>query len=93
MSEKKVSKGAAILCDCLGNIEKVLRDDLEIEKRAKKGMPFASIAAGGDLVKALNFMMELRSKGAAFDWQINVELEGKPTRSQVMIPYQFRLDT
>jgi signal transduction histidine kinase len=79
MSEKKVSKGAAILCDSLGNIERVLRDDLAVEKRAKKGKPFASIAAGGDLVKALNFMMELRSKGAAFDWQINVDLEGKPT--------------
>ncbi len=74
MNQKEKPYGLAILCDRHGNIRQILRDDLEIGQRITIGRPFISIVDRANRDKALNFLVEMRSNGAAFNWQINVPL-------------------
>ncbi len=72
VNENSKPEGLAILCDLTGNIQEILRDDLGVGGAERIGKPFTSLVDRADMTKALNFMVEVRSQGAAFDWQINI---------------------
>lgn len=64
--------GLALLCDADGNITQIIRDDLRLGARIAPGQPFVRLIERGSLVKTLNFLTELKTRGAAFDWELNV---------------------
>ncbi len=64
--------GLALLCDAEGIILRVVRDELGLGTRARPGQPFTRMLDRGSLTKGLNFLAELRSKEAVFDWEMNV---------------------
>lgn len=66
------ASGIALLCDLDGNIREILRDPLGLGAAIRLGMPFARLAASGNLAKALSFQNEIVTQGAAFDWEINI---------------------
>ncbi len=78
MEESKSKAGIALLCDSQGNLLKVLCDDLELAGQASRGQPWTTLVDRGSLQKALNFSVEVRKKGAAFDWEINIIADGSP---------------
>ncbi len=69
------SSGLALLCDWNGNILEILRDPLGLGAQIQLGMPFARLATHGSLGKALSFLAEIRAQGAAFDWEINLQVK------------------
>jgi signal transduction histidine kinase/CheY-like chemotaxis protein len=72
MSDLPEVCGVVIWCDLQGNILGVVRDDLGISGALAPGRPFSLVVDRAALPKALNFLVEVRSNGAAFDWQLNV---------------------
>lgn len=70
MSE--AGSGLALRCDTQGNILEVLRNSPPLGISIKTGMPFARLAAAGSLAKALTFLTEVKTAGAAFDWEIHL---------------------
>jgi signal transduction histidine kinase len=68
--------GIALLCDSQGTVLKVLRDELGVGERIAPGQPWSALVDRGSLKKALNFLVELREKGAVFDWEINLPHQG-----------------
>lgn len=64
--------GIALCCTMMGNVSEVLVLSPELRIPVHSGMPFARLAASGSLAKALSFLLEIRAKGAAFDWEINI---------------------
>ncbi len=79
--------GIALLCDEQGALVKVLRDDLDLiaqdnseqNLNISAGQPWTALVDRGSLQKALNFLVEVKKKGATFDWEMNV-----PTERSVM---------
>ena len=67
-----MTDGFAVLCDVSGNITQILNDTLGYGENILPGMLFTRLAAPGELAKALSFMMEITTQGAAFDWEINI---------------------
>lgn len=64
--------GIALCCTMTGTISEVLHHSPELGITVQPGMPFARLAASGSMAKALSFLVEIRARGAAFDWEINV---------------------
>lgn len=71
--------GMVLVCDADGMITEVLLDDHEILGKKVLSRSLAAIFDRGSLVKALNFVAEIKSRGAAFDWQLNIVLGDGPT--------------
>lgn len=69
------TRGLALLCDADGNITHVVRDDLGVSTHLALGQPLARLVERGSFVKALNFLTELRTRHAVFDWEMNVPLD------------------
>jgi signal transduction histidine kinase len=66
--------GVALLCDLGGNVLQVIRDELGFLKKQILGRPLSSLVDRGSLGKSLNFIVEIKSNGAAFDWELAVPL-------------------
>ncbi len=66
------SGGFALQCDAHGNVTNVLNDTLGLGAVIQPGMPFTRLAARGGLAKALSFLTEINTQGAAYDWEINI---------------------
>jgi two-component system, OmpR family, sensor kinase len=71
------SKGVMLTCDLHGNLTQINQDSLGLGACAQPGIQFSRLAAHGNLGKALSFLEEIRQKGAAFDWEINLQLDGQ----------------
>ncbi|HWQ21050.1 MAG TPA: histidine kinase dimerization/phosphoacceptor domain -containing protein [Methanotrichaceae archaeon] len=67
----------ALLCDAMGVILQVIDDRIGLADRALPGKSLTSLVDRGSLSKMLNFLVELRSHNAAFDWEMNVLLSGQ----------------
>ena len=78
MQASQETTGIAVLCDTEGMVLKVLRDDLGIGEHVACDQPWSALMDRGSLKKALNFLVELRDKGAAFDWEMNVPGQDGP---------------
>jgi signal transduction histidine kinase len=66
------TRGLALLCDADGNITHIVRDDLGVSAHIALGQPLVRLVERGSLVKALNFLTELKTNHAVFDWEMNV---------------------
>ncbi|MCF8228577.1 MAG: HAMP domain-containing histidine kinase [Bacteroidales bacterium] len=68
--------GLAVLCEESGKIEKVLRDDFGALQNAG-GKQFSNIIDPGSREKSLNFILEIKKKNIAFDYQLNMLIDQK----------------
>jgi signal transduction histidine kinase len=64
----------ALLCDQEGIIQRIVQDELGISDRIVPGWSLIRLVDRGSMQKLLNFLLELRTRGAAFDWELNVPL-------------------
>lgn len=67
----------SILCDPHYRIIEFTRDELGISTRVTPGHLFTTIVDSESVEKALNFLVELRTKGATFDWPLTIPLAGQ----------------
>ncbi len=67
--------GVALLCDSQGNLRAILRDDLGFFNAFQPGVPFAAMVDCGSSEKAAMFVSLVNSRGAAFDWEMNLRVE------------------
>jgi len=72
----KAPVGTALVCDEGGTIRGILRDDLGLPGLTP-GTALGQLVDPSSRIKLLNFLVELRGKGAAFDWEISVPKEGE----------------
>ncbi len=66
------NQGLVLLCDTAGNIQQVLHCPAEWEIPLTNGRPFPLLAVPGSMHKALAFLNQIRTKGVAFGWEINI---------------------
>ncbi len=69
--------GVALRCDDRGVVLKVIRDDLDLADRFVPGRPFPAGVDRGSVAKALSFLAEVQVHGAAYDWELNVDVAGR----------------
>lgn len=74
--------GLAILCNSDGIILKILRDDLKIASHVQAGQPLVTLVDGNGLQKILDFLIEVQTYGAAFDWELNFKFKVEPTSAE-----------
>ncbi|MFW6082844.1 MAG: hypothetical protein ACOC8C_02180, partial [Chloroflexota bacterium] len=75
MSRNEERSGVALLCDHQGIVLEVLRDELDLGERVSPGRPWNAMLDRGSFKKALDLLVELRRRGAVFDWEMNVPQE------------------
>ncbi len=66
--------GLALLCDDQGFIQHILYNSVGISEPLLLSHSLTQIVEPGGLSKLLNFMVELRTRGAVFDWELNIKL-------------------
>lgn len=66
------TKQFLLYCTLGGQVTEVFRDDEHILPESIIGNLFFSIVVPGDLEKALNFFLELKTNGTAIGWEINL---------------------
>ncbi len=69
--------GAAFLCDADGVIRQVIRNDLGLA--GAPGQPLSGLVDRSSFTKLLNLLVELRTRGAALDWELNAALGDEVT--------------
>jgi signal transduction histidine kinase len=70
MSQSSVTRGIALRCNLHGEILEVPQNDLGCGEVFQPGKNFVRMIHPGSLPKALNFLAEIQSKGAALDWDL-----------------------
>lgn len=73
--------GLALLCDTDGDIIDILYNPPELEIKVQKGKPFTRLVASGSLANALSFLADIRTKGAAFEREINITTTATPIKT------------
>jgi two-component system, OmpR family, sensor kinase len=69
--------GIAFTCGLDGTIIDVIRDELGVSDRISPGRALSTVVDRGSLGKTLNFIVEIKMQGAAFDWQLGVPIAGR----------------
>ncbi len=69
---KETGKNFSVQCDPEGKILEILYDEQGILAGDLIGKSIFTCVVPGDLDKILNFFMELKSKGSALGWEINL---------------------
>jgi diguanylate cyclase (GGDEF)-like protein/PAS domain S-box-containing protein len=72
----------ALLCDPSGIILKVLRNDFSLAQAENERL-WIGLIEPGSIIKGLNFWREITEKGAAYDWELNIN------RGEQMVPLHF----
>jgi signal transduction histidine kinase len=70
------ASGIALMCDTQGTIQYVIRDELNLGDRIAPGRPLTLVVDRASFQKALNFLVTLREQKAAFDWEMNITVDG-----------------
>lgn len=68
-------KQFSIFCDLEGRVLQILQDDENFLPTSIVGNMLFSIVVPGDLDKILNFFIELKKKGTAIGWEINISTQ------------------
>lgn len=76
LPSENTQTGLALLCDDDGLVLDVVRDDLGLGAEIV-GRLFTLVVDRGSMSKALSFLTELREEGAAFNWELNIPLQGE----------------
>ncbi len=71
--------GLAWRCDAQGTLLAALDDDFRQADRARPGASLAEVVDGASAHKAQRLLATLAETGVAFDWELNVPFEGRPT--------------
>jgi len=66
----------ALICDERGIIQNVIQDGIGLAELIPS-QPLGQIVDSSSRIKLLNFLVELRAKGVAFDWEINISKDGQ----------------
>jgi signal transduction histidine kinase len=74
MNAQTEPAGIALLCDREGKIVQVVRDELGVAAGVRAGQPFTEFVDAESIKKAEAFLAVLRFQQAAFNWQMNVNL-------------------
>jgi diguanylate cyclase (GGDEF)-like protein/PAS domain S-box-containing protein len=64
--------GLALLCNYDGTVSEVLWDDLEVSAPLARQSHLASMLDAGSVQKALSLILQVKERGAAFGWELNV---------------------
>ena len=73
MGFERLGSGFVLVCDAQGTILEVLRDELHGTEGAL-GRPFTLLVERECLSKALSFLIEIKTQGAALGWELNLLL-------------------
>jgi two-component system, OmpR family, sensor kinase len=65
-----LTQGFAILLDLQGTVVSLLYDSFDLDEERVVGVSFTRLLDRESLTKALNFLVQLRTEGAAFDWEL-----------------------
>jgi signal transduction histidine kinase len=68
-------KGLALLCNLNGLIHQVMRNDFDLDEAKLNNKLFTNIIDEGTRNKSLNFLLEIKTKKIAFDYQLNVFID------------------
>jgi signal transduction histidine kinase len=71
-SSAAASHGLALQCDLEGTVTAVLRDDLGLTTQEVVGHPLSLLVDRASMGKALDFLLDLRARGASLGWELNV---------------------
>jgi diguanylate cyclase (GGDEF)-like protein/PAS domain S-box-containing protein len=63
----------AFVCDVQGTVIKVVRDEMKLIPPNLVGRLWVSLIERSGIQKALNFMQELTTYGAAVDWELSIQ--------------------
>lgn len=74
MKPTEAEAGIVFVCNLDGTILEIIRDELGLTDRILKGRSLSTVLDRGSLGKSLNFIVEIKSNGAAFDWQLGVPI-------------------
>ena len=77
------TEGLVLHCDAHGRIVAVACNDLALDPAIEIGMPFIGMFQHADVNKAAAFLQQIQGREAAFDWEINVPLQGR------LVPLHF----
>lgn len=77
MNDRREPAGIALLCSREGNVLQIVRDELGMAEAVEVGQPFAALVDKESVRKAEAFLAVLRFQQAAFNWQMNVNLNGE----------------
>ena len=76
MNDPKSNIGIVLLCNLDGSVTEVVRDETGLLEKSSCGKSLSTIVERGSLAKALNFIIDIKTYGAAFDWQLGVSVSG-----------------
>ncbi|NJN94424.1 MAG: HAMP domain-containing histidine kinase [Anaerolineales bacterium] len=77
MVSESPKAGLTLLCDTYGTILQVLSDTLGLGQLTTVGQPLPLLVDRASFQKALSFLIEVRTHGATFDWEMNLPLAGQ----------------
>jgi signal transduction histidine kinase len=77
MKAEEQGTGIVLLCDQQGFVQEILYDGLGLAYRISVGQLWVRIVDEASVQKAHNFLAELQTRQAAFDWELNVPSEGQ----------------
>ncbi|MFW6344393.1 MAG: sensor histidine kinase [Sediminispirochaetaceae bacterium] len=75
MEEARFS-GMAVICDPLGRVHRVLRNELCSSLKLERDTPLTTIIDPDSIQKFFTFLYRLREEQALYDWSINVVCNG-----------------
>lgn len=70
--------GLAFVCNFDGKVVEVIWDDFGVELKLLAPVHFVCLFDSASVKKGLNFFLEVKEYGAAFNWEIDVSLDGRP---------------
>ena len=79
MTDSEHAAGLVLVCDLEGTVIKVIRDELRVTESPLLGQLLIRLVDRDSVEKTLNFLLTLKTRGACFDWEINLRLQDKPT--------------
>ena len=68
--------GFALLCDAQGAVIRVVCDEEGVTAAIAPGRAFPAVVERSSMTKALSFLAEIRTQGAAFNWVLNIPRNG-----------------
>ena len=75
-SDVHLHRGIALVCGHDGVIRSILHDDLCLNGADARGRQLSTIVAATSIDKATSFLAEAITRGAAFDWELSVIVDG-----------------
>jgi len=79
MTDSEHAAGLILVCDLQGTVIKVIRDELKVTESPLLGQLLIRLVDRDSVEKTLNFLLNLKTGGACFDWEINLRIHDKPT--------------